>query len=160
MQVARLAGARVIAAASTAAKRDWAGGLGAGATVDGAAAAPAVRTLTGGRGVDCVLDIVGTEASFAAALDSVAGGGRIVVVGYTPDSFALPGKRLAQNEIEVIGSRAGSRGDLAEILALTASGSIRSIVTDRAPLAAVNTALAKLRDGGVVGRLVLDIAPD
>jgi propanol-preferring alcohol dehydrogenase len=157
VQVAQLAGARVIAAERTEAKRAWAASLGAEATVDSAAIAPAVRTLTGGRGADCVLDIVGTEATFAAALDSVATGGRIVVVGYTPDSFALPGKRLAQNEIEVIGARAGARAELAEMLALSASGHIRSIVTDRAPLEAVNAALAKLRAGEVIGRLVLDI---
>lgn len=157
VQVAQLAGARVIAAERTAEKRAWAKTLGADATVDSAAIAPAVRTLTGGRGADCVLDIVGTEASFAAALDSAAAGGRIVVVGYTPDSFALPGKRLAQNEIEVIGARAGSRAELAEVLALSADGRIRSIVTDRAPLDCVNEALAKLRDGRVIGRLVLDI---
>ena len=157
VQVARLAGARVIAAERTEAKRAWATSLGAEATVDSAATAPAVRALTGGRGADGVLDIVGTEASFAAALDSVAAGGRIVVVGYTPDSFAVPGKRLAQNEIEVIGTRAGSRAELAEVLALSACGRIRSIVTDRAPLAEVNAALAKLRQGRVIGRLVLDI---
>jgi D-arabinose 1-dehydrogenase-like Zn-dependent alcohol dehydrogenase len=43
------------------------------------------------------------------------------------------------------------------MLALSASGHIRSIVTDRAPLEAVNAALAKLRAGEVIGRLVLDI---
>ena len=68
-----------------------------------------MRDLTGGRGADCVLDIVGKAETMAAAIDAVAVGGRIVVVGYTPDSFTLAGKRLAQNELEVIGSRAGSR---------------------------------------------------
>ena len=107
-----------------------------------------------------MLDIVGTEATMEAAIDAVAVGGRIVVVGYTPDSFTLAGKRLAQNELEIIGSRAGSRKDLAEALALTASGRVRSIVTDRAPLSAVNEALAKLARGDVLGRLVLDVASD
>ena len=64
---------------------------------------------------------------------------------------------MAQNEIELIGSRAGSRKDIAAALALSAAGQVRSIVTDRAPLSAVNEALAKLARGDVLGRLVLDI---
>ena len=134
VQYAAIAGARVIAAERTQAKRDWARLLGAAETVDSADIAKAVRDITNGRGVDCVLDIVGTEETMAAAIDSVGVGGRIVVVGYTPDSFTLSGKRLAQNELEVIGTRAGSRAELTVALNFTATGRIRSIVTDRAPL--------------------------
>ncbi len=159
-QYARLAGADVIAVERSDAKRDWARQIGASEAVDSAAAAPAVRYLTGGRGVDCVLDIVGTEQSMATALACVATGGRIVVVGYTPDVFSLSGRQLAQNEIEVIGSRSGSRRELAEALALTAAGRVSSIVTGTAPLGEVNQALARLRNGEVLGRLVLDLSAD
>jgi alcohol dehydrogenase, propanol-preferring len=158
VQYAAIAGARVVAAERTQAKRDWARLLGAAETVESADIAKAVRDITKGRGVDCVLDIVGTEETMAAAIDSVGAGGRIAVVGYTPDSFTLSGKRLAQNELEVIGTRAGSRAELTVALNFTATGRIRSIVTDRDALADVNEALAKLRDGNVLGRLVLDVA--
>jgi propanol-preferring alcohol dehydrogenase len=158
VQYAAIAGARVIAAERTQAKREWARSLGAAETVNSADTARAVREVTKGRGVDCVLDIVGTKATMAAAIDSVYVGGRIVVVGYTPDSFTLSGKRLAQNELELIGTRAGSRAELTVALNLTATGRIRSIVTDRDPLANVNEALAKLCDVNVLGRLVLDVA--
>ncbi|MFL5259114.1 MAG: alcohol dehydrogenase catalytic domain-containing protein [Hyphomicrobiales bacterium] len=144
VQYAELAGARVIALDKTEEKRAWARELGAEAAAVGALK------------VDCVLDIVGTEESIAVALDAVSPGGRIVVVGYTPDVFSLSGKRLAQNEIEILGSRAGSRRDLAAALDLFAQGRIRSIVTDRAPLTNVNEALAKLRTGNVLGRMVLE----
>jgi propanol-preferring alcohol dehydrogenase len=146
VQYAVLAGARVIAAEKTEDKRAWARKLGA----EDAAVGPVK--------VDCVLDIVGTEESIALALDAVSPGGRIVVVGYTPDAFSLNGKQLAQNEIEILGSRAGSRRDLASALHLFAQRRIRSIVTDRAPLASVNDALEKLRSGHVLGRMVLEIA--
>jgi propanol-preferring alcohol dehydrogenase len=158
VQYAKLAGARVIAAERTKAKRDWAKSLGADHAISDDAISASVREFTNRSGVECVLDIVGTEETFAAALDSVAVGSRIIVVGYTPDRFALAGKHLAQNEIEVIGSRCGPRTDLSAALALFAAGKIRSIVTDAAPLADVNAALAKLRDGNVLGRLVLEIA--
>jgi len=152
--------ARLLGAERTDRKREWAQSLGAHATTGDTEADRAARDFTGGRGVDCVLDIVGTTESMATALEVVSVGGRIVVVGYTPDSFALSGRRLAQNEIEVIGSRAGSRHDLAAALALTAAGRVRSIVTDRAPLDRVNEALQKLRSGEALGRLVLDITAD
>ena len=160
IQFARLAGARVIAAERTRTKLDWALHLGATEVVESDHIARAVRDLTDGRGVDCVVDIVGTEQTMAAAIDAVSPGGRIVIVGYTPDSLALSGKRLAQNELEVIGSRAGSRRELSAALSLTAAGLVRSIVTDRAPLESVNEALAKLRRSEVVGRLVLDIVTE
>ena len=160
VQFARLAGARAIAAERTPAKLGWAQMLGADEAIHFTEAASMTRDLTDGRGVDCVIDIVGTGATMAAAIEAVAPGGRIVVVGYTPDSFNLAGKRLAQNELEVIGSRAGSRKDLAAALALSASGRVRSIVTDRAPLGEVNEALAKLARGDVLGRLALDVSDD
>jgi D-arabinose 1-dehydrogenase-like Zn-dependent alcohol dehydrogenase len=160
VQFARLAGARVVAAERTQAKLDWARKLGVDEAILFSEIAARVRDLSAGHGADCVLDIVGTAETMTAAIDAVAVGGRIVVVGYTPDSFALAGKRLAQNELEVIGSRAGSRQDLAAALALTAARRILSIVTDHAPLDAVNEALAKLARGDVLGRLVLDIGAD
>ncbi len=158
VQFAKLAGARVIAVDRTQAKLDWAHKLGADVAVRSDDAGDAVRDTTAGKGVDCVLDIVGTAETMALALDAVSVGGRVVVVGYTPDDFSLAGKRIAQNELEVIGSRCGSRRELADALALTAAGVIRSIVTDTAPLARVNEALAQLKSGDVLGRLVLDIA--
>ncbi len=157
IQYAKLAGAVVIVAERTAAKREWAKGLGADAAIATEDMAASAKTLAGAGGVACVLDLVGTEQTMVAALGAVAAGGRVVIVGYTPDVLPLSGKRLAQNEIEVIGSRAGSRKDLAAALDLAAAGKIRSIVTDRAPLAEVNQALARLRRGEVLGRLVLDI---
>ena len=160
IQFARLAGARVIAVDRTRVKFDWARSLGAAEVVDTNDLARAARGLTDGRGVDCVLDIVGTEQTMAAAVDAVSPGGRIVIVGYTPDALTLSGKRLAQNELEIIGSRAGSRKDLVAALSLSAAGLVRSIVTDRAPLSSVNEALAKLRRGEVIGRLVLDIVTE
>lgn len=158
IQFAKLIGARVIVAERTPLKRNWALQLGADEVVAAETMVDDIKKLTGGHGAACVLDIVGTEQTMAAAVDVIEAGGRVVIVGYTPDYMNLAGKRLAQNEIEVMGSRAGSRKDLSAALNLTAAGKIRSIVTDRAPLREVNEALAKLRRGEVIGRLVLDIA--
>jgi alcohol dehydrogenase, propanol-preferring len=156
VQFAKLAGARVIAVERTKAKRDWARALGATEAIGTTDVEQAVPDLTGGRGVACVLDMVGTRGSLEAGISVVCAGGRIVVVGYTPHSFVLSAKMLAQRELEVIGSRSGSRGELRAALGLTAAGRVSSIVTDSSLLGDVNGALDRLRTGQVIGRLVLD----
>ena len=160
VQFAKLAGARVIAVEQSEAKVAWAESLG----VDAALAAQqvdvpsAVRQLTGDWGADCVIDIVGRRETLTQGVDSLANGGRLVVVGYTPDEYPLSGKHFAQNELEIIGTRCGRRRDLDQAAQLLAAGRVRSIVTDRYPLREVNTAHRRLRSGEVLGRLVLDVA--
>jgi propanol-preferring alcohol dehydrogenase len=159
VQFAKLAGAKVFAVDQTAAKLEWARKLGADAVIDSSQVdvAAAVREATAGWGVDCVIDIVGKEATIGAGVNSLRNGGRIVIVGYTADEYPLSGKYMAQNELEVIGSRCGRKQDLINTADMVASGAVRSIVTDRVPFDQVNEAHEKLRAGQVVGRLVLDI---
>jgi propanol-preferring alcohol dehydrogenase len=159
VQFARMAGARVIAVDRTPAKLERARQLGADETLEAApdGVAQEVRRLTRGRGVDCVFDVVGSAESTTQALDALHVGGRVVIVGYTPDQLQLPAKLLAQNEFQLIGCRAGSRHELAEVIDMAAQGRIRSVVTDVRPLAEVNQALQDLDQGRVLGRLVLEI---
>ncbi|HEY0757921.1 MAG TPA: NADPH:quinone oxidoreductase family protein [Acidisarcina sp.] len=83
VQLAKLLGAgRVIAAASTAKKREFTLSLGADDAVDYTAPdfAHAVKSLTEGRGVDIVLEMTGGP-TFHRALDALASFGRMVVYG-------------------------------------------------------------------------------
>ena len=155
-QLLAAAGARVIAADISAEKADWARQQGAHHFINSAHEdlAASVAELSGGLGVDRVIDVVGLERTMRAGFEALRRGGRMVVVGYTPDAFPLPGKELAQNEKEVIGTRAGRRDDLRRCLELFATGVLRSIVRRQVPLAEVNQALAQLR-AGVNGRIVL-----
>ncbi len=157
VQFAALKGARVIAADRSEPKAEHARRLGAHVAFDASSCdlRDLVQDETNGNGLDCVLDIVGTTATLSVAVDCLKPGGRLVVVGYTPDAFSVAGKRLAQNELEIIGSRGGSRADLAAAIQLMASGNLRSIVTDSRPLEQVNEAHQQLRSGNVLGRLVL-----
>ncbi len=159
VQFARFTGARVISVERTRVKCSRAAELGADETINASEAdvAAEVRRMTGGWGADCVIDVVGSETTIAAGIDSLANGGRFVLVGYTPDSWTLEGKRMAQNELEFLGTRCGGRSDIAAAARLVADGKTRSIVTERFPLEAVNEAHAKLRGGEVLGRLVLTI---
>ncbi len=158
VQFAKLAGAAIIAVEQLASKVEWARSLGVEHVIDSlqASVMDEVQRLTNGSGVDCVLDIVGSAASIANGVDALRPGGRLVVVGYTPDEYPLSAKRLAQNELEFIGSRGGTRRDLAAVVEQMGSGNVKSIVTQTRPLAEVNEALDELRKGNVLGRLVLE----
>lgn len=159
VQFATSSGADVIAVERSVEKAAWARHLGVALVIsaDARDVGAEVRRLTEG-GVDCVLDIVGSSASLAAGIGALRPGGRLVLVGYTPDEYRLSAKQFAQNEFELIGSRGGSYRDLQAVVGRVASGGVRSIVTCRRPLAEVNEALAELKSGGVMGRLVLDVA--
>jgi NADPH2:quinone reductase len=81
VQIAKDAGAVVIATASSAEKRDWVAGLGADAVLDHRPEQlpHEVQELTAGRGADVVLDAVG-GATVGAALRAAARGGRVVAL--------------------------------------------------------------------------------
>ena len=115
----------------------------------------AVRDLTEGYGADCILDIVGLKSTITSGVDSLRNGGRIVIVGYTPDEYPVSGKRLAQNQLQLIGTRCGRKQDLINTAKVVSGGKVKSIVTDTRPFEEVNDALDLLKSGGVLGRLVL-----
>lgn len=92
VQVGKLLGARVIAAASTEAKRKFAASHGADAVVDYTQAnwRDALKELTGDHGADVIYDPVGGEVS-VQAFRSIAWNGRHLVVGFAAGKIpALP----------------------------------------------------------------------
>ena len=117
-QLLAASGVEVIAADRDAGKEEWARSQGAAIFTSAAADELASQVLahSEGIGVDRAIDVVGLESTMAAGFASLRRGGRMVVVGYTPELFPLSGKELAQNEKEVIGTRAGRRDDLRRCL--------------------------------------------
>ncbi|MXZ24778.1 MAG: alcohol dehydrogenase catalytic domain-containing protein [Caldilineaceae bacterium SB0665_bin_21] len=160
VQLVSRAGARAIVAELGEAKQSWAREMGAVAVLDGAAPSWSadLQAVGAGDGVDCVLDIVGTRTTMRAGLAALRPGGRMVLVGYTPDDLQAAGKNLAQRELQILGTRAGTRRDLEAAASLLADGSLHSIVTRTFPMEHVNLALALLRSGQANGRIVL-LAP-
>lgn len=155
-QLLAASGVEVIAVDVEAAKEEWARQQGASHFLHdtGDALVSLVQGLSEDIGVDRVIDVVGLESTMSAGFASLRRGGRMVVIGYTPERFPLSGLELAQNEKEVIGTRAGRRNDLSRCLKLYASGALRSIVRQTYRLDQVNEALAQLRQG-ITGRIVL-----
>jgi NADPH:quinone reductase-like Zn-dependent oxidoreductase len=124
--LARFAGARVIATASTAAKRERALAAGVDEVVDYTVEGwgEEVRRLTGGRGVDLVVDHVGA-AAVPEAITALANKGRIVLCGASSGPrVELDLIDLFARQISVIGSSDGSRRELWEIFRLLGEGLI------------------------------------
>ncbi|KJC51197.1 quinone oxidoreductase [Bradyrhizobium sp. LTSP885] len=92
IQIGKLLGARVIAAASTEEKRNFAARFGADAVVDYTRTdwRDALKVETGGHGADVIFDPVGGEVSLQA-FRSIAWNGRHLVVGFAAGAIpALP----------------------------------------------------------------------
>lgn len=166
VDLARALGARVIAAASSAAKRDAVAALSAPDAL--IAAEPgfrdAVKTLTDGAGADVIFDPVGGDI-FDESTRCIAFGGRLLVVGFAsgriPDvSVNIP---LIKG-FSVVGVRAGEYGrrfpargaeNIAAIDALATEGKIRPHVHASLDLADWREGFAMLERREVVGKVVL-----
>jgi len=164
VQAAAHAGARVIAVADSEDKLQLARDHGAsdGLLVETPEAyeglAEGVRGLTGGRGTDVFFELVGTTASMTAGIRSLAKGGRFVSTGYTDQTIQIHPIEFILPESSFISTVAATRLDLQDALALAAAGAMRVPIAGSFPLDGVSEALAALRQRGVLGRQVLEIA--
>ncbi|MFE2432847.1 zinc-binding alcohol dehydrogenase family protein [Streptomyces sp. NPDC059373] len=167
LQLAREFGAgRVIAAASSPAKRELALRLSADAAVDSAPDGyrERVRAANGGRLADVVLDATGGPA-FTAALSVLAPFGRLVTYGNASRAGRTPvdPAHLADHNLAVVGfwlrpalTLPGVYAEpLAELLALTAAGRLRPLVGAEFPLAQARQAHEALLARRTTGKVVL-----
>jgi len=157
LQVCMMAGARAVGVDVTRAKQMRALELGATeALVAGEVDVPgAARDLTHGLGADCVIDTVGSERTLAESVASLRRGGRLVILGYSQDRYALDPRQIAINELEVLGTRSGGRQNTADAIRVVADPCWKPIVTDILPIEQVNEALKRMRTGQALGRIVL-----
>lgn len=105
--------------------------------------------------VDVVVESVG-EATWAHSLRSVADGGRVVVLGATtgPDPPAEL-NHVFYRQLSVVGTTMGTRQELRRLLAMLRATGVRPHVDDVYPLGDAATALRRLHEGEVFGKLVL-----
>lgn len=158
VQIAALAGARVIAIARTPQRRDLALTMGADAAIDPDAAplSEQIKDLTSGVGVDVFVDLVGIEGSSEQALASCRKGGTVIVLGYNDPRLNVPMMRMVYDEIIVRGSRGSTRQDLMEVVDLVAGRRLTPVIGRRVALEGVNEALVGLRAGDVIGRTIVE----
>lgn len=148
--------ARIVAIDPDPAKRESALAHGAALAFD-PAAPDVLKTINKACGFNIAgaLDFVGGEASSAMAVNLVRRTGQVVIVGLFGGEFRLPLPMFALRSLRISGSYVGSLHDLRELVALAQRIPLPAIPLDLRPMASVNTALADLALGRVVGRVVL-----
>jgi propanol-preferring alcohol dehydrogenase len=157
VQLAHATGARTIAVGRSEAKLDKALELGVEVAVDASeeAAAERIREITGGAGADVVYECVGTEESMKEASAALGRRGRLVFVGYSPDSFTVHPIQLVVFEQKVMGAVGATLNDLYEAVDLVERGVVRTIIDRTLPLEQFESGLSALERGELVGRAVL-----
>jgi len=165
VQLGKAAGARVIGVAGGPEKAAVVRDLGADVVVDRNSEdfVQVVKDVTGGRGADVIYDPVGGEA-FRRSTKCVAFEGRIVVVGFASGDIpsAALNHALVKN-YSILGLHWGLyqkmdpgaiRACHAELTRLVAAGAIRTLISERLPLAGVPAGLQRLANGVSTGRIV------
>ena len=117
-----------------------------------------VRSLDS-DGADCVIDCVGSEESMKDSLASVKRCGRIVMVGEEKALLPADTIRIAQDELELVGSRNGTLENMKNGLELLRSGMLKPIISNVYPLHQINTAIETVRKGAS-GRVVVKVAAE
>ncbi|WP_033072970.1 NADPH:quinone oxidoreductase family protein [Sphingopyxis sp. MWB1] len=159
-------GARVVAVASSAEKREAIAALHQPEAVIGGAPGfrDEVKALTGGAGADVIFDPVGGDA-FDESVRCIAFGGRLLVVGFASGRIPeISANMPLIKGFSVIGVRAGEYGrrfpargaeNVAAVDGLIAEGRLRPHVHAAMDLADWRDAFAMIERREVVGKLVL-----
>ncbi len=161
LQILRHLGANVVAVDVKEEKLAKARELGAFETVNAARTDPvkAVMDVTDGFGADIALEIVGGAAVppvIQQCLDLLRPGGRLVILGYAfGQRVAIDPAQLVYKWIQVVASHNHTVRDVADAASLVNDGRVRAVITEEAPMPEANEALAALRAGDPVGRIVL-----
>jgi 2-desacetyl-2-hydroxyethyl bacteriochlorophyllide A dehydrogenase len=159
IQVAKVAGARVIATAGTQEKLAKAKELGADDTMlhTNQDIAGEVKRLTNRRGVDVVFEHVG-QATWDQSLRSLAIGGRLVTCGATTGyEGKIDIRYLFSRHLSILGSYMGSKAELYSVLELIGRGLLKPVIDTTMPLAQAAEAHKRLERGEQFGKIVLRV---
>ena len=116
-----------------------------------------IRQATGGAGADVVIDLAGQPETLERDLEWLCPAGKLLVVGYSPNrTFNVSSMNMVLRGLQIIGCRASTRQDLAEVISWVEEKKIVPVVDDILPLSKVNEAYDRLRAGKVIGRIVLE----
>jgi NADPH2:quinone reductase len=169
VQIGKLMGARVIAAASSSQKSALCREHGADATIDYSREdlRESVKHLTEGRGVDVVYDPVGGDYT-EAALRSMAWGGRLLVIGFASGEIPRPPLNVVLLKgCSIVGVSYGGFGEheptrhialLNQLMHWLVTDRIRPAITSRRPLEDAAAALSEVAARRAVGKIVLTTA--
>jgi NADPH:quinone reductase-like Zn-dependent oxidoreductase len=158
VQIAKLAGARVIVTSSSDAKLERARALGADVGINYKSNpdwAKHVFEATGKRGADLVIENVGA-ATWKDSIRSLKGGGRLVTCGSTSGPI---GETLIPlvfwKQVHIIGSTMANRKEFNDVMRLFFAGRLKAIIDEVVPLKDGAAAQQRLAEGKQFGKIVL-----
>lgn len=166
IQIAKAAGARVIAAASTDEKCALCTSIGADATINYSRQnlRDEIKALTGGKGPDVIYDPVGGDFA-EPAFRSIAWRGRYLVVGFAAGPIpALPFNLALLKGASIVGVFWGdfarrepkaNAAMMAELAGWYAQGKIKPVIDRTMPMAELKAAYAHMGSRAVKGKLVM-----
>jgi NADPH2:quinone reductase len=165
IQVAKAFGAKVIATASTDAKRAACLEEGADHAIDYRSGfVDQVKALSGGKGVDIVYDPIGDKVA-EESLRCLAWGGRLLILGFLGGGPTnIKSNYLLIKGIDAIGVRIGglmevnpalARSNMIELTKLAAEGKLKPRISHRYRLEQAAEALQAVIDREVIGKAVL-----
>ncbi len=157
VQIAKLAGAEVIAADLRVEALDRATALGADRTmhVDPTTAGQCAEHL-GVDSVDVVLDLVGDPVMASSLTSTLRPGGRYVVTSGRPeDRVSIAPFPLFRRELGFLGTRGSAFSELKEVVEIAGRGELDSSIAAQASLEDGESLLRRVEAGDVVGRAVL-----
>jgi NADPH:quinone reductase-like Zn-dependent oxidoreductase len=158
LQLALLAGARVIATSKSDEKRERLRELGAWETINYAATpewADRVLELTGGTGVDHVVE-VGGPGTTDQSIRATRPGGTVSLVGVLSGLGAtIDPHPIALKGLRVHGIRVGSRAMFEDLNRAIAANGLRPVIDRVFPFEQAREALRHLQDAGHVGKVVI-----
>jgi NADPH:quinone reductase len=166
IQIAKVLGARVIAAASSDEKCELCRSIGADATINYGREPlrDAINAATGGRGPDVIYDPVGGDLA-EPALRSIAWRGRYLVIGFASGTIpALPLNLPLLKGASVVGVFWGSFARhepkagaalLAELARWYGEGKIKPVIDRQLPMAELKAAYEYMGSRSVKGKVVM-----
>jgi len=166
VEIAKALGARVIAAASSAGKLDFARTAGADELINysDTSLGDAVKEITGGKGVNVVYDPVGGELG-ESALRTLARGGCFLVVGFACGAIPkFPANLVLLKEASIIGVWWGpwaarnpglQAQNLRAMAAMIGAGALTPRVSGRYALVDFREAFRAITGRSVLGKVVL-----
>ena len=166
VELGKLMGARVIAAASSDEKLEACRKLGADATINYSSEdlREAIKRITEGKGVDVVYDPVGDKFAEPAMRD-MAWGGRYLVIGFAAGEIPkIPLNLPLLKGFSIVGVFWGSftrkepkqnQANVQELLGWIAGGKLKPLVSAAYPLSDAARALKDVLERKVMGKVVL-----
>lgn len=157
IQIAKLAGAWVVAAAGRDDKLKKARALGADEVINYRREnfSNKIREFTGGKGVDVVFEHVGPE-TWEKSLTSLAKNGKLVTCGATSGPEAKTDLRyIFSRQLSILGSMMGTRSDLLEVTKLMEIGKLKPVIDSVFPLKDARKAQERMLERNNFGKLIL-----